>query len=71
MTGVVVSPHQVLQRLTPAQAAVVAQLHPQTIYLALESGELHGSQRVKRGRWSIRPGCLDAFLDGQKCEHQS
>lgn len=68
--AVVVTPHQVLQRLTPAQAATVAQRSTDTIYTALEDGTLHGSQRCKRGRWSIRPECLDAYLDAVECEHQ-
>lgn len=68
--AVVVSPHMVMQRLTVEQAAKVAGRSTQTIYRAVESGELHGSQRCKGGRWSIRPSCLDSWLDGAECEHQ-
>jgi hypothetical protein len=42
-----------------------------TILKALDAGELHGGQRKKHGRWSIRAECLDAWLDGAKCEHQT
>lgn len=52
---------------TAAEAACRAEI---TIYRALEGKELHGEQRVKRGRWTIRPECLDAWLDNKKCEHQ-
>lgn len=64
------NPHQVLHRLTVAQAADVAQRHPTTIHKALEAGELHGYQRVPRGRWQIKAACLDAWLDGIQCDHQ-
>lgn len=57
-------------RLTVSAAAEVACVHPITVYRALEGGELHGTQRAKGGRWTIRPECLDAWLDKKKCEHQ-
>jgi hypothetical protein len=57
--------------LTVAQAAAASNRHPVTLWRALESGQLHGSQRMARGKWSIRPECLDAWLDGQCCEHQN
>lgn len=57
-------------RYTTAQAAEYASCAPCTVLRALESGQLHGGQRVKQGRWSIRAACLDAWLDGEKCEHQ-
>lgn len=66
-----VNPHTVFQRLTTDQAADLAHRHRKTILRALESGELHGSQRVKGGRWLIRPDCLEAFMDGVLCPHQS
>lgn len=59
-----------LLRYTPAQAAEAAGRHVNTIHLALEAGDLHGGQRVKRGKWSIRVECLEAWLDGEKCPHQ-
>ena len=58
-------------RYSPAQAAVVADRAPITIYRALESGSLHGTQQANRGRWSIRPECLDAWLDGEPCAHKA
>lgn len=57
-------------RLTPDQAAALAGRATITIYRALEAGLLHGTQQTTRGRWSIRPECLDAWLDGDKCTHQ-
>ena len=57
-------------RYSPAQAAVVADRAPITIYRALESGVLHGAQQANRGRWSIRPECLEAWLDGEPCQHK-
>ena len=57
-------------RINTAQAAGYSGKHVDTIRRALESGELHGGQRRKHGRWSIRIECLDAFLDGEPCTHQ-
>ncbi|WP_183407715.1 helix-turn-helix domain-containing protein [Marmoricola ginsengisoli] len=57
-------------RFATSQAAEYAACHEQTIRKACESGELHGGQRKPGGRWSIRRECLDAWLDGAKCEHQ-
>ncbi|HEY0889911.1 MAG TPA: helix-turn-helix domain-containing protein [Nocardioides sp.] len=51
-------------------AAAHSGFHPQTVRKACESGELHGSQRTKGGRWRIHRDCLDAWLRGEKCEHQ-
>jgi len=45
--------------------------HPTTILRKCESGELHGFQRTPRGRWRIHVDCLDAWIRGEKCEHQS
>jgi excisionase family DNA binding protein len=53
-----------------AQAAEYAGKHVDTIRKACESGELHGGQRTKNGRWAIRRECLDAWLDAKPCEHQ-
>lgn len=60
-----------IQRFTVEQAAEVAQRHPKTVLKALAAGELHGSQRVKGGRWQVRVDCLDSWLDGMPCAHQS
>ena len=59
-----------IARLTPKEAAAIVRKHEVTIRVALTAGELHGAQRVKGGRWLIREDCLEAWLDGQKCEHQ-
>lgn len=57
-------------RFNTEQAAEYAGAHPETIRQAAQSGELHGGQRRKNGRWSFRLECLDAWLDGGACEHQ-
>jgi excisionase family DNA binding protein len=57
-------------RFSTAQAADYASKHVETIRRALEAGELHGGQRKVGGRWSIRRECLDAYLDGESCQHQ-
>lgn len=57
-------------RFNTQQAAEFTGRHPDTIRRALESGDLHGGQRKKNGRWSIRVTCLEAWVDGEKCEHQ-
>lgn len=57
-------------RFSTSQAADYASCHRDTILKALESGALHGGQRTKNGRWSIRLTCLESWLDGQQCEHQ-
>lgn len=58
-------------RLTVAEASVVGRRHPVTVRRALEAQELHGTQRVKGGRWVIRADCLDAWLDGVPCPHEA
>ena len=57
-------------RLTVEEAAADARVHPETIRNACRSGELHGSQRVKRGRWTVEEPCLWAWLAGEGCEHE-
>ena len=57
-------------RLTVAEAAEEGRKHPITVRRALESGELHGSQRVRGGRWTVEEPCLSAWLSGAECEHQ-
>lgn len=44
--------------------------HPSTVLKALEAGELHGSQRKKKGRWRIHRDCLTAWALGEACDHQ-
>lgn len=58
------------RRLTVAESATAAGRHPVTIRRDLEAGVLHGTQRVKGGRWIVRESCLDAYLDGTLCHHQ-
>ena len=53
-----------MKRLTVLQAAAIAQCTPDTIRLALQSGALVGHQRVKGGRWLIKPEALEAWMDG-------
>lgn len=50
--------------LTPQQAATAAQREITTVYKALESGELHGHQRKRGGRWSIHAGVIGAWIRG-------
>ncbi|MFI6428501.1 hypothetical protein [Promicromonospora sp. NPDC050880] len=57
-------------RLTVGDAAQVGRRHPETLRKALQDGALHGTQRIKRGPWTIQPECLAAWLDNEKCEHQ-
>lgn len=53
-----------------AEAAAYTGLHPDTIRHALQTGELHGGQRRRKGRWSIRRECLDAWLHEELCVHK-
>lgn len=63
-------PAPVLIRMDVKEAAAYARRHPITIRRALEAGELHGSQRKPRAKWSIRTECVDAWLDGEQCPHR-
>lgn len=56
--------------LTPLEAALISDSHVETVRDALRSGALHGSQRTKGGTWRVRPACVDAWIDGVRCEHQ-
>jgi hypothetical protein len=58
-------------RLTADEAATRTRRHRVTVYRALEDGSLHGTQRVKGGRWTVRAECADAWADGMPCEHQA
>lgn len=60
-----------VQRLTVEQTAEAALRHPKTILKALAAGDLHGVQSKKGGRWFVRVDCLDSWLDGRPCAHQS
>jgi excisionase family DNA binding protein len=57
--------------LTVQQAAEATGYSTKWIYNGVRSGELHGSQRSKTSKWLIRRECLDAWVAGEKCEHQA
>lgn len=56
-------------RLNTGQVADHAGCHVTTVHKAAEAGELHGGQRKKGGRWSFRIECVEAWLNGQPCDH--
>lgn len=58
-------------RLTVAEVATATRRHPVTVRRALEDQTLHGTQRVKGGRWSVKPECAEAWVDGVPCEHRT
>ncbi|GAA4481797.1 hypothetical protein [Microbacterium panaciterrae] len=41
-----------------------------TIMSALQRGELHGGQRLKRGTWHVEEPCFRAWMRGDECAHQ-
>jgi hypothetical protein len=47
--------------LTPRQVANRVHRSIDAVYEALESGELHGHQRKRKGRWTVRPAAADAW----------
>lgn len=57
--------------LTVAQASDETTYHRVTLWRALESGRLHGIQKIRGGKWLIEPDCLHAWLAGRRCEHQA
>lgn len=59
-----------IRRLTVDQVAEAVGRHPVTIRKALEARDLHGTQQVKGGRWSIREDCAEAWADGELCAHK-
>lgn len=58
-------------RLSANEAAARVRRHRVTVHRALQDGSLHGSQRIKGGRWTVRAECADAWADGQPCVHQA
>lgn len=56
-------------RLNVKEASSAYGRHEVTLRRALVKGELHGSQRGKNGRWSLRRECIEAWLDGEQCPH--
>lgn len=57
--------------LTAPEAATESRRHPVTVRKALEAGDLHGFQSGKGGRWSIKPECLEAWVEKRLCAHHS
>ncbi|MEN1976869.1 hypothetical protein [Cellulomonas olei] len=58
-------------RRTVAEVAAAPRRHVVTVRRALEAGLLHGTQRVKGGRWTVQPECAEAWVDGVPCPHHS
>lgn len=58
-------------RLSANEAAARVRRHRVTVHRALQDGSLHGTQRVKGGRWTVRAECADAWADNQPCVHQA
>jgi len=58
------------RRLTPVEAGALIERDPETVRRALRSGEMHGSQRGRGGRWTVRPACAEAWADHEPCVHQ-
>lgn len=48
--------------LSPAQVKQVTGYSLNTIWLALESGELHGHQAKPRGHWRIKAEAVEAWI---------
>lgn len=57
-------------RLNTAEVAAATRRHVNTVLLALEAGDLHGTQSTKGGRWLIREDCAEAWADKSACAHQ-
>lgn len=57
--------------LDVAEASTYAKRHRVTLWKALESGQLHGQQRMAKGKWLIARDCMDAWIAGQPCDHQA
>ncbi|WP_380161573.1 helix-turn-helix domain-containing protein [Kineococcus sp. R86509] len=53
-----------LRRRTVAEAAEQSRRSRETVLTALQIGELHGHQRVKGGKWLIKPECIEAWMSG-------
>jgi hypothetical protein len=51
--------------LTPAQAAAHAKRHPETIRVALRTGEIKGVQSGSNCRWLTKPSWVDAWIMGE------
>lgn len=42
-----------------------------TLMKELQIGRLHGAQNGVRGTWRVSEPCFEAWLVGEKCEHQA
>lgn len=51
--------------LTTAEVAQRTKCHPVTVRRALESGDLHGHQHMRRGHWRVAAESADAWSKGQ------
>lgn len=52
--------------ISPAEAAQMADVHVNTVYQALTSGELKGHQRTKpNGRWKTTPEAVESWITGE------
>lgn len=51
--------------LVPVEAAPYARCDLDTLYAALNSGELVGHRRGEKGRWRINRADLDAWIRGE------
>jgi len=58
-------------RFTVAEVAEALRLHRDTVLKAAEAGDLHGTQRVARGKWSFLEACVDAWAEKRACDHQA
>lgn len=50
--------------MTPKQVADLVIRNVTDVRRALESGELHGHQKVFRGHWRIDAACVDPWIVG-------
>jgi hypothetical protein len=57
-------------RMAVDEAAAIAKRSTITLYRALEGGDLHGSQQMRGGRWTIQRQCLLSWIAGEPCEHK-
>jgi excisionase family DNA binding protein len=48
--------------LTTQQAADIADCHPNTMRIKLNSGEIHGHQMGAKARWRVSPDAVDAWI---------
>jgi hypothetical protein len=61
---------RVNEYLTVDESAAIAKVHFHTITNALRDTTLHGTQRVRRGKWTVRRDCLESWLEKEPCPHK-